>query len=314
MRICLTGKNGQLGWELSRALSVLGEVHAMGRQELDLSDLGSIREVVRRLRPQLIVNAAAYTEVDRAEEEPALAHRINAEAVGVLGEEARAIGAAVVHYSTDYVFDGAKLQPYREEDAPAPLSVYGASKLAGEQALASSGAAHYVFRSSWIFGARGENFLRKILRRAYEQEQLTVVDDQYGSPTWSRMIAEATLMALARTPTTGEIGEAKGIYHLTAAGVTNWHQFAEAVLLEYRERSRSRRSLRARLVRAISSSQLSARARRPAHSVLSNEKLRRRFGIVLPDWRLQLRSVVAELPECCDQIAGEESRVATQDD
>jgi dTDP-4-dehydrorhamnose reductase len=311
MRILLTGQDGQVGWELGRTAAALGEVHAFGRAELDLEDLDRVRKTVREVRPQWIVNAAAYTQVDRAEDDSRTAHRINAEAVGVLGEEAGAIGAAVVHYSTDYVFDGAKGRPYEEGDEPRPLNVYGASKLAGERALAASGAAYYVLRTSWVYGARGNNFLRKVLQLARERDELRVVNDQQGSPTWSRAIAAATATLIASTSTAGQARGQQGIFHLTAGGVTTWHEFAEAALEEWRRCAGAEAGLRATRVTPIASVALRQRATRPAYSVLSNEKLRQAFGIVLPEWREQLRVVVAELWEK-HRTGMEESHVAAK--
>ena len=192
MRILLTGKNGQVGWELQRALAPLGEVTACDREQLDLSDISQIRAKIRELRPQLIVNAAAYTAVDRAESEPEIAMQINATAPAAMAEAAKEVGALLIHYSTDYVFDGTSREPYTEDHATNPLNVYGKTKLAGEEAIRSSDASYLIFRTSWVYGARGKNFLLTILRLARERSELTIVNDQIGAPTWSRDIAEAT--------------------------------------------------------------------------------------------------------------------------
>ena len=223
-RILLTGKNGQVGWELQRTLAPLGEVVVLDRRQLDLSDPDQIRERVREISPDLIVNAAAYTAVDRAEAEPEPAMAVNGTAPGLLAEEAKRIGAAIIHYSTDYVFDGAKTTPYTEEDAPNPLNVYGRTKLAGEQAVQAAGVPHLILRTSWVYGMRGKNFLLTILRLAREREELKIVDDQIGAPTWSRTIAEATAQIL--TSGAWPVSGASGIYHLTASGSTSWYGFA----------------------------------------------------------------------------------------
>ncbi|MDO9064018.1 MAG: dTDP-4-dehydrorhamnose reductase, partial [Sulfuricella sp.] len=227
MKILLIGKNGQVGWELQRTLATLGDVVAIDRQGMDLANPDSIRSAIRIIRPDLIANAAAYTAVDKAESEPELAMAINGIAPGIMAEEAKRLGAAMIHYSTDYVFDGTKTSPYTEEDAPNPLSVYGKTKFAGEQAILAVGIPHLIFRTSWVYGLRGRNFLQTILRLAKERDELKVVDDQIGAPTWSRMIAEATSQILAQsflplTPHPSLLTQYGGIYNLTAAGRTSW--------------------------------------------------------------------------------------------
>ena len=203
MKILLTGSTGQVGYELARSLQGLGEVVAVDRNVMDLSNLDQVRDVIRTVRPQLIVNPAAYTAVDKAESEPELAYRVNAEAPGLMAQEAKLLGAAMVHYSTDYVFDGSNPSPRGEDDATGPLNVYGASKLAGEQAIAAAGIDHLIFRTSWVYGMRGKNFLLTMMRLAKEREELKVVADQHGAPTWSRTIADTTALVLAQ-----EIGRA----------------------------------------------------------------------------------------------------------
>lgn len=272
MRILLTGVNGQVGWELRRTLAPLGEVHALDRRALDLSDPDAIRATVRALRPQLIVNPAAHTAVDRAESEPELALAINATAPGVLAEEAARLGAGMVHYSTDYVFDGAKHEPYLESDAPNPLNVYGRTKLAGEEAVRASGAAHLILRTSWVYGLRGRNFLGTILRLAQERDELKIVADQIGAPTWSRVIAEASAQILAQR----DWRERSGCYHLTAGGETSWHGFAGAIL----------EATGSSIVPApIATADYPLPALRPAFSLLSNDRLFAAFGLRLPAWR-----------------------------
>jgi dTDP-4-dehydrorhamnose reductase len=273
LRILLTGRNGQVGWELERTLGPLGEVIAFDHAGLDLARPDAIVSCVREVKPDVIVNAAAYTAVDKAESEPDLAMAINGIAPGILAEEAKRIGALLVHYSTDYVFDGEKDGPYVETDAPNPLSVYGASKLAGERAIAASGADHLIFRTSWVYANRGKNFLLTILRLAKEKPELRVVADQFGAPTWARDIATATALVLARRPAGAEIWS--GIYHLTAAGRTTWHGFAQKIV-ELAGLSTP--------VAAIPVSEYPTPARRPRNSVLDHSKAESSFGLKLPSW------------------------------
>ena len=285
-RILLTGKNGQVGWELHRTLLTLGEVIAVDHEKMDLANADSIRNVIREAKPALIVNAAAYTAVDKAESEPELAMAINGMAPGIMAEEAKRMGAAIIHYSTDYVFDGTKDGPYTEEDEPHPLNVYGRTKLAGERAIQAVGAPYLIFRTSWVYSARGKNFLLTMLRLAKERDELKVVDDQIGAPTWSRMIAEATAQVLAQlySPITRHFSpctEVTGIYHLTAGGQTSWFGFAKK-LLEYS--SLIARHSTPRLL-PIPTSAYPTLARRPRKSVLSNRKLVERFGFVQPSWQ-----------------------------
>lgn len=281
MKILLTGASGQLGHELRRSLAGLGEITAPGRDELDLARPGELSETVRRLRPQLIVNAAAYTAVDLAESEEQLAWRVNAEAPGILAQEAAQIGAAMVHYSTDYVFDGSKVGPWREDDRPAPLNAYGRSKLAGEQAVAAAGAQHLVLRTSWVYGMRGNNFLLTMLRLARERGKLRVVADQFGSPTWTRTIAGTTahMLAQAKAGGAGWWREHGGLYHLSCQGSTSWHGFAAAIMAEAGISCE---------VEAIGSADYPAAARRPHNSVLDCSRLMAHFGPI-PEWRDALR-------------------------
>lgn len=278
-RILLLGKNGQVGWELQRTLAPLGSVTALNSLELDLSDLDATRSKVREIEPELIVNAAAYTSVDKAESEPDLAMTVNGTVPGILAEEARRLDSLLVHYSTDYVFDGTKQGAYVEEDSVNPLSVYGKTKLAGEEAIRSSGARHLIFRTSWVYGMRGHNFLLTMLRLAKEREELRIVQDQIGAPTWSRMIAEATSLAIGRLG-----GDLSGTYHLTSKGSTSWHGFASAIL--------SALERKPRLV-AIPTESYPLPARRPKNSILSGEKLQSDFGLTLPDWKTCLELCMA---------------------
>ncbi|WP_426174407.1 dTDP-4-dehydrorhamnose reductase [Massilia sp. TWR1-2-2] len=281
MKILLTGASGQVGYQLERSLQSLGEVVAVTRAQMDLSDLGQVRDVIRALRPGLVVNAAGYTAVDRAEREPALAYRINAEAPGLLAREAAALGAAMVHYSTDYVFDGRKPGAYVETDAANPLNVYGQSKLAGEQAIAAAGGAHLILRTSWVYGTRGDNFLTTMLRLAAEGAALRVVSDQVGAPTWSRTVADSTALMLAQAHAGGPgwWQQHGGIYHVASGGQTSWHGFAEAIMAEAGIDC---------AVTPITGDQWPAAAARPRNSVMHCERLAQRF-CRLPDWREALR-------------------------
>jgi dTDP-4-dehydrorhamnose reductase len=279
MRILLTGANGQVGHELERSLQGLGEVVAPRRAELDLSDLDQVRALVRAVRPALIVNPAAYTAVDLAEREPELAMRINGEAPAVLAEEARALGAAMVQFSTDYVFDGSKQGAYLETDTPNPLNAYGRSKLAGEQAVAAAGIDHLILRTSWVYGMRGKNFLLTMLRLGRERPELRVVCDQQGAPTWSRTVADSTalILAQARAGGAGWWRRHGGIYHLACAGSTSWCGFTEAIA-EAVQLPCS--------VTPISSADYPVPARRPKNSVLDCGKIAALCH--LPHWRQAL--------------------------
>ena len=291
-RILLTGKNGQVGWELRRSLMPLGEIVATDREEMDLADPDAIRRMVRDVKPDIIVNPGAYTAVDQAESEPELAMKINGEAPGVMAEEAKRLGALLVHYSTDYVFDGRKDTPYTEEDAPNPLSVYGRTKLAGEEAIRASSARHLILRTSWVYGMRGRNFLLTILRLAREREELRIVADQFGAPTWSRMIAEVTSAVLARMAGGGSVSAISGTYHLTASGSTSWHGFTEAVI-EGAVRAWGFEPATRRVL-PIATSDYPTAAVRPANSRMSCARLRRDFDVWLPDWSECLQLCLAE--------------------
>lgn len=286
--VLLIGSTGQVGWELRRTLLPLGQVFAANRPELDLSSADSIRAVVRDAAPSLIVNAAAYTAVDRAEQEEELALAINGTAPGILAEEAKRRDIPLVHYSTDYVFDGTATRPYTEDDAPGPLGAYGRSKLAGERAVGAADGAYLIFRTSWVYASRGSNFLLTMQRLAREREELRVVADQRGAPTWARSIAEATAAVLARCGVPGDIGflaERAGIYHMSAAGETTWHGFASAIVDAMREHGGK---VLAGKVTPIATADYPTPAARPAYSILDNSKLSGTFGISLPDWREQL--------------------------
>jgi dTDP-4-dehydrorhamnose reductase len=299
--ILLTGRNGQVGGELLPLLAQLGEVVAPGRDHLDLSKLDDVRRTIREVRPQLIVNAAAYTAVDRAETDEPLATAINAEAPAVMAAEAKKIGAALLHYSTDYIFDGTKRIPYDEADSANPINVYGKTKFAGEQAIRASGVSHLIFRTAWVYAPRGKNFLLTILRLATEREELRIVSDQVGSPTCASELAAATweILAMISERNRGQLAfsEVSGTYHMSAAGQTTWYEFAKAILEEAKGTSRAPiwladatngRPLISRSVIPISTEEFHSPTPRPFYSVLSNALLMQKFGVSLPNWRVQL--------------------------
>lgn len=281
MRILLTGPAGQIGWELQRALSGLGDVALIGRETMDLTDDGAIRSTLRAMRPDVIINAAGYTAVDRAESEPALAHAVNALAPGVLAEEAARLGAVIVCYSTDYVFDGTKGSPYLPDDEPNPVNVYGQTKLAGEHAVIDSGAAHLILRTSWVYSTRRKNFLLTILRLAGERSELRIVDDQHGCPSWSRLIARGTAQVLSTTlhqeKTGWSLNGREGICHLACRGVTSWCGLARHIL-------QSAAVDPMPTVTAITTDEYPTAARRPAYSALDCERTEREFGVDLGPW------------------------------
>ncbi len=279
MRILLTGRDGQVGWELARLLAASHEVVATGRTSLDLADLDAIRRAVRDAKPGAIVNAAAYTAVDKAESEPAIAMRVNGEAPGVLAEEAKRLGALLLHYSTDYVFDGEKASAYVESDSPNPLNVYGRTKWEGERRIQASGARHLILRTSWVYGPRGRNFLLSILQAARTRPELRVVDDQRGAPTTSAALARATAGLLSRPG-------AEGLFHACAAGETTWFGFAQAIV---------QGAGLATPVVPISSDEYRGAARRPRNSLLDCGKLRATFGVALEDWREGLAEVMTQV-------------------
>ena len=298
LRLLVTGANGQVGWHLQRTLAPMGEIMAIDIQEVDLTDLNAVSRTVRDFAPDIVVNAAAYTAVDKAESEPELARAINVAAPGKIAEECVRTGALLVHYSTDYVYDGSKPSPYEEGDATGPLSAYGRTKLEGDQAIMASGCAHIILRTTWVYDIRGKNFLRTVLRLAREKEELRMVGDQYGAPTWARSLAESTTIILARLLERKSSTKSwqSGLFHLTASGTTSWAGFAQAILEDYEdlldwpaETGEFGGELKAKRVVAITTEQYQTPARRPRNSVLSNAKIQAAFGIALPDWRAQLR-------------------------
>lgn len=296
MTILLLGKNGQLGWELQRSLAPLGRVIALDRHGGDglcgdLADLDGLAATVRALRPRVIVNAAAYTAVDRAESEPELARRINADAPAVLAREAAACGALLLHYGTDYVFDGSGQTPWREMDAIGPLSVYGRTKLAGEQAIVAAGGAHLILRTSWVYAARGGNFAKTMLRLGAERERLTVIDDQWGAPTGAELIADVSAHAIAQVL----CQPAKaGVYHLAAAGETTWFSYAKYVLAQAQQ-AQSAIKLIVNEVAPIATADYPTPARRPHNSRLDTRKLQAAFGLTLPPWQDGVQRMLQEI-------------------
>lgn len=280
--ILLVGKSGQVGYALQNTLPALGRVIAVGRDRIDLMQLETIRTTVREVAPDVIVNAAAYTAVDRAETEADLARKVNATAPGILAEEAKRLGALLVHYSTDYVFDGRKGAPYTEADTPNPINAYGATKLAGEEAIKDAGDAYLILRTSWVYSRRRSNFLRSMLRLAQEREQLQVVDDQTGSPTWAGWIAEATAQIIESLVEGGCLARSAQLYHLSSEGAATWYEFARAIFDYF--------DVRGVQIEPIPSSEYPTQALRPAYSVLSNRHVAAEFNLSLPTWQEQLRA------------------------
>jgi len=297
MKILLLGKNGQVGWELQRALNVLGEVIALDRHlgptaygplAGDLSDLAALRETIRRIAPDVIVNAAAYTAVDKAETERELAHTVNALASQVMAEEAKRLDALLVHYSTDYVFDGTGTEPWKESDTVAPVNYYGATKLEGEQLIVASGCKHLIFRTSWVYAARGNNFAKTMLRLATDRETLNVIADQIGVPTGADLLADIAVAALQKTLVNPELC---GIYHLAPAGETSWHAYATFVI-EFARANGERLAVNA--INPIATTAYPTPANRPLNSRLATEKLRNSFSLHLPDWQSGVTRMLME--------------------
>lgn len=301
-RILITGVNGQVGEALTRTLAPLGQLFAPTRAELDLTDPASIRKVVHQIQPRWIVNAAAHTAVDKAESEPDLAFALNATAPEVFAAEAKPLGAVLIHFSTDYVFDGSKPTPYVESDPTNPLNVYGRSKLAGELAIAATGVPHLIFRTSWVYGATGKNFLRSILKLARERPHLRIVGDQHGAPTWSfdlarmtaHIIARFEALAAARTATLAEVTlPVSGIYHATGSGETTWHGFAAQAIADLQALEPTSTLA---TVEPITTSEYPTPATRPLNSCLDCTKLTRTLDFRMPDWRTSLALVIPALP------------------
>jgi dTDP-4-dehydrorhamnose reductase len=284
LKILLIGKNGQVGWELQRSLACLGQIVALGRAEMDLTNPEVIKDNIRRIKPNLIVNAAAYTAVEKAETERDTAMLVNGVAPGIMAEEAKRLGAGFIHYSTDYVFDGANNKPYTEKDKPNPINVYGKTKLCGEEAIQGVGGKYIILRTSWVYGLRGHNFLTTILRLGCEKEEINVVDDQIGAPTWSRIIAEATASIITFIYTSASsdkelLERYSGIYNISAGGETNWYGFAKMIIDTFPKE----KYVLKRIV-AVSSDVYPSKVERPKWSIFSNCKIRDSFGIYVDSW------------------------------
>ena len=294
MRFLVIGTNGQLGWELARSLLPLGTVVGLTRADLDLLDPDAIASAVRAAAPDVVFNAAAYTQVDQAETNETTALRINGEAVGIMAAEAARLGALFIHYSTDYVFNGKKIAPYQESDPVDPVNAYGRTKLEGERRISTSQGDWLIFRTTWVYAARGSNFMRTIIRLATEREELRVVGDQRGAPTPARLLADASAHAVRLALDERRRGTFEsGLYHLTASGETTWHGFASAIVQTLRDHVPAI-AVTTRSVDAIGSDQYPTPARRPMNSLLANDRFTRRFGLRLPDWQDGLRPTLQE--------------------
>ncbi len=294
-KILLIGKDGQVGWQLRRTLAPLGDIAAYDHPHLDLADIDLTRAIIKEVQPTLIVNAAAYTDVDKAEGDSDKAMAINGIAPGMLAEEAKKLGAGIVHYSTDYVFDGNKASPYTEKDKANPLNVYGKTKLAGDQAIQDSGAPYLIFRTSWVYGIRGNNFMRTLLKLFAEREEISIVEDQIGAPTWSRMIAEVTAQVLGQafSPATDfSLKNISGLYNLTAAGETSWYGFAQSIA---DHATTQHLTPKVSQLKPIPSVEYPLPAVRSKYGVLSHQKLNNTFGLTIPTWNEQLALCIAPL-------------------
>ncbi|MFT4060240.1 MAG: dTDP-4-dehydrorhamnose reductase [Legionella sp.] len=291
MKLLLIGKDGQVGRELSRSLILLGQVIAVGRAELDLADANAVHTLLKHVQPDVIINAAAYTAVDKAETNPEDAYKVNHEAVAQLGDYAHQHNSILIHYSTDYVFNGTKQDAYVEHDATNPLNIYGASKLAGEQAILKSGCRGYIFRTSWVYALHGTNFIKTILRLAQHKESLNVIHDQRGAPTSAELISDVTLLAI-HAALRDQL--AAGIYHLTPSGVTTWYDLASYIVSESTKKGITLK-LNPAQINSITSEEYSTPAKRPKNSVLSTTKLTSSLGLVLPDWTVHVDRIIHQL-------------------
>ncbi|MFH2135401.1 MAG: dTDP-4-dehydrorhamnose reductase [Pseudomonadota bacterium] len=289
--ILLTGVNGQVGWELQRALPASGQVIALTRDQLDLSNPDAVRAAIQHFRPDTIINPAAYTAVDKAESEPELAMAVNGVAPGIMAEEARKLGALLIHFSTDYVFNGRKAEPYSESDGTDPQSVYGKTKLAGEEAIRSVGCKHFILRTSWVYGVHGGNFVKTVLRLAKERDTLRIVADQFGAPTSASLLANSTAQILLQCSASDFDASRYGLYHLTAGGRTSWHHYAKEIVRLARLYDKELRD-KSLTIEGIPTSGYPLPAPRPANSVLSTDKIKDAFGLDLPQWQDDLAECV----------------------
>jgi len=297
MKILLFGKSGQVGWELNRSLLPLGEVIALGRKEADFSKLDSLREIVQSIKPDVIVNAVAYTAVDKAEEEESLATMINGIAPGVLAEEAKKRNVLFIHYSTDYVFDGKKNSAYMESDEPNPINAYGRSKFVGEKNIIQSGCEHLILRTTWVYASRGKNFLKTMFRLAQERDELRIVADQYGAPTWVRNIADITSHVLATVQHERQVGRfSSNTYHLCASGKTTWQGFASAIIERARQLAPAG-DVKTKRVLSIATEDYPLPALRPKNSQMDSSSLTTRFGVKLPEWHDAMELCLDEVME-----------------
>jgi dTDP-4-dehydrorhamnose reductase len=292
-KILLLGRDGQVGWELHRILPLIGKVTAIGRQELDLANEVDLRRVVRELEPEMVVNAAAYTDVDKAESEPELAHKVNADAPLILAQECELLDATLIHFSTDYVFDGSKREPYSEDDAPNPLNVYGASKLKGEESIQAVGGRYLILRSSWVYGLRRKSFPIKVLSWSRTQKQMRVVEDQISGPTWCRVLAEASALAIAKIVDLGETWHAglAGVYHLACAGEASRLEWAREII----ELDPQAEDQIATEIRPARSEEFPTPAKRPEYTTLEASRFCQTFKLMMPDWRESLRRAMEGL-------------------
>ena len=295
MKLLLLGSNGQVGWELQRSMAMLGELKACDRNTVDFFDLDGLRKLIRGYKPDVIVNAAAYTDVDKAESDEENAFQVNSKAVDLLAQEAKVLDAWLVHYSTDYVFDGEKMSPYTEEDKTNPLSVYGKTKLQGEEAIKKSKCKYLIFRTSWLFGVHGKNFFKTIIKLAKERDELRVVSNQIGAPTSAELVADVTSLCLYRLALNSHSSkEISGIYHLTATGKASWYDFAKYVIIEAKKSGGVFLTNPENII-AINSSEYVLPAKRPANSLLNTHKLCKTFNLYLPSWQIHADRVIKEL-------------------
>ena len=295
MKLLLLGSNGQVGWELQRSMATLGKLKAIDRNILDLIDLNGLRKLIRDYKPDVIVNAAAYTDVDKAESDEGNAFQVNSKAVDLLAQEAKALDAWLVHYSTDYVFDGEKMSPYTEEDKTNPLSVYGKTKLQGEEAIKKSKCKYLIFRTSWLYGTHGKNFVKTIMKLARERDELRIICNQIGAPTSAELVADVTSLCLYRiTQNSLSSKEISGVYHLTSTGKASWHDFAKYVIVVSQKFGAVFLTNPENII-AINASEYVLPAKRPANSLLDTQKLCKTFNLQLPVWQFHVDRVMKEL-------------------